>query len=40
MATVAIDAKRALKTGDSIAVLLIGDSFLSVEAADEAKDKK
>jgi hypothetical protein len=34
-----IEAKRAVKAGDSIPVLFIGDSLLSVEAATGAKNK-
>jgi hypothetical protein len=34
-----IEAKRAVKAGDSIPVLFVGDSLLSVEAATGAKNK-
>ena len=34
-----IDSNRAVKAGNSISVLLIGDSLLSAEAAEEVKNK-
>jgi hypothetical protein len=34
-----VETKRAVKAGDTIPVLLIGDALLSVEPADGAKDK-